>query len=102
MINTIRKKKLVVATVLCLLAATQIGRRRRQYKTRPINRRRRESNHFNYYLQLKQNDPDQFWKYTRMTRDSFTKLLSMVSPLIRTQKRKDGICAEQKLIITLQ
>lgn len=102
MINQIRKKKLAVGMMLCDLAAIKAGRLRRRFRTRPINRKRRDANHFKYFLEMKENDDEQFRKFTRMNKDSFEKLLAMLRPVIEKQRRKDGIGAEERLVITLQ
>lgn len=47
-------------------------------------------------------DPEQFFKYTRMSIPVFEKLLSKVRNMIEKQYRSDGIAPEERLIITLQ
>ena len=90
--------------ILCVYAALKITkiRRRRRFKTRPINRKRRLSGNFQYYINMKVWDLDQFFKYTRMTPPVFEKLLTWVKPHIQKEHRSDDITAEERLVITLQ
>ncbi|CAH1372814.1 unnamed protein product [Tenebrio molitor] len=79
--------------LLCSYVTLKTNRRRRRYKTRPINRQRRTQGSYNYFLKMKAADPEQFFKYTRMTVPVFEHLLSLVSQKISRGKRSDGICA---------
>lgn len=79
-----------------------IVRRPRRYKTRPINRNRKVENVYNYFLKMKTADPDQFFKYTRMTVPVFNELLGLVKNRISKRRIKDGISEEERLAITLQ
>ncbi|XP_050505859.1 uncharacterized protein LOC126884104 [Diabrotica virgifera virgifera] len=77
-------------------------RRQRRYKTRPINRNRKMKNAYNYFLNMKRADEEQFFKYTRMTVPVFNELLSLVKRKISKRKIKDGISEEERLALTLQ
>nr|CAH7749890.1 unnamed protein product [Callosobruchus chinensis] len=77
-------------------------RRTRRFKTRPINRTRRATGNYSYYQKMKSWDPEQFFKYTRMTIPVFENLLKKIKPRIRKQYRSDSITAEERLVITLQ
>lgn len=94
----------VCGLILCSYAAYLVTNRRRQrrFKVRPINRARRTSGNFNYYKKMKSWDPEQFFKYTRMTVPVFEKLLTKVRAKIGKQFRSDGISPEQRLVVTLQ
>ena len=43
-----------------------------------------------------------FFKYTRMSVASFTKLLEEITPLISSRRASDGIGSEQNLAIAFQ
>lgn len=94
-----------MGSFLCLyLLLNQKIRNNRICKTRPINRQRKQHGFFkSYFLPMKSNDREQFFKYTRMSVASFNKLLEMVTPLIRKRVvLPDAISAEERLAITLQ
>nr|CAI5866062.1 unnamed protein product [Callosobruchus analis] len=74
----------------------------KQFKRRPINRDRRRTGNYSYYLKIKQWDTEQFFKYTRMTIPVFEKLLLKIAPKIQHQYRSDGISCEERLVLTLQ
>nr|CAI5854602.1 unnamed protein product [Callosobruchus analis] len=74
----------------------------RRPERRPINRDRRRTGNYSYYLKMKQWDTEQFFKYTRMTIPVFEKLLLKIAPKIQHQYRSDGISCEERLVITLQ
>nr|CAI5830753.1 unnamed protein product [Callosobruchus analis] len=58
---------------------------------RPINRDRRRTGNYSYYLKMKQWDTEQFFKYTRMTIPVFEKLILKIAPKIQHQYRSDDI-----------
>ncbi|KAJ8964718.1 hypothetical protein NQ314_004683 [Rhamnusium bicolor] len=51
---------------------------------------------------MKSDDPEQFFKYTRMTTMVFDYLLSKLKNKLKRRKISDQICPEEKLAITLQ
>jgi hypothetical protein len=51
--------------LLCSYIILKTNRRRRRYKTRPINRQRKTQGSY-YFLKMKAADPEQFFKYTRL------------------------------------
>lgn len=57
---------------------------------------------FQYYKKMKSLDAEQFFKASRMTIPLFDELLEKVKPRISRQPRLDGICAEERLFVTLQ
>lgn len=72
--------------------------------TRYINRKRRESGFFNtYYLSMKEHDPEMFFKYTRMDKKTFQKLLKLVKPHVKLPQLKlpNRISLEERLVMTL-
>lgn len=91
--------------MLCVYVATKKTfqrRNKRRFKTRPINRARKVAGGFNYYLKMKTLDDEQFFKYTRLTKAAFDKLINILKPKLQRQPRSDGISPEERLIITLQ
>ncbi|KAL1516087.1 hypothetical protein ABEB36_000011 [Hypothenemus hampei] len=102
--ETNRKAFGALGLFLCIYVAIKLKKRRqlRLYKVRPINRNRRKTGNYRYYKDMKLKDSSQFFKYTCMTVSMFDKLLKKVSSKITKQTRSDGICPEQRLVITLQ
>nr|CAI5858488.1 unnamed protein product [Callosobruchus analis] len=91
-----------LGVLVCGYAAYLAKGRARRFKRRPINRDRRRTGNYSYYLKIKQWDTEQFFKYTRMTIPVFEKLLLKIAPKIQHQYRSDGISCEERLVITLQ
>lgn len=78
-------------------------RRKRRYKVRPLNRRRWVHGFYiSYFRRMKDIDPEQFFKYTRMNKMMFDALLTRVSPLIRKINMNQALCPEERLCMTLQ
>lgn len=104
----------VATALLLLLKKKQLLRKRRQsakkktlvrrYGCRPLNRERFIKGFYkSYFLKMKSIDPEQFFKYCRMTSQQFDVLLEKVEPLLQKEKRAlVGISVEQRLAITLQ
>lgn len=76
--------------------------RHRRFKIRPVNRNRKQLNVFdNLLLFMKNNDRDQFFKYTRMSPEMFDYLLNLIKPFIQKDPTKCPIETGQRLAITL-
>jgi hypothetical protein len=54
------------------------------------------------FLPMKANDPDQFFKYTRMTVEFFDHLCKLLEGKLVKRRISDRICPEEKIAITLQ
>jgi hypothetical protein len=54
------------------------------------------------FLPMKANDPDQFFKYTRMTVEVFDHLCKLPEGKLVKRRISDRICPEEKIAITLQ
>lgn len=89
----------VVVALIPLLRSYQ---QRRRHRIRPINLNRQNFSQFKYFQRMKSSDPEQFFKYTRMSVPQFDNLLEMVTPVIRRRKISLGITPEERLAITLQ
>lgn len=74
--------------LLCyLILLKQSGRKKRAFKTRLINRQRKTKGFYKtYFLPMKSNDAKQFFKYTRLSVESFNKLLLMVTPFLKKSR----------------
>lgn len=78
-------------------------RARRRYAVRPLNRARRQQGHFsNLVAYVKENDPEQFFKYTRMTSMQYDHLLELVERQLRKRPTKFTLSPSQQLAMTLQ
>ena len=75
---------------------------KRKYWVRPMLLERKEKGHFYTLFQfMKNNDHEQFFKFTRMTVSQFEKLLNLIErPLTKTSFR-EPLSAEHRLCITL-
>ncbi|XP_011874581.1 PREDICTED: uncharacterized protein LOC105565748 [Vollenhovia emeryi] len=74
----------------------------RRWWVRPINERRGQNGDFaTLFAELKE-DPDLFFRYTRMDVDTFYELLDMVRPYLQKTSLRKPICPEQRLAITLR
>ncbi|KAJ8964848.1 hypothetical protein NQ314_004566 [Rhamnusium bicolor] len=97
---------LLATSVLLLLGAALIrtnNRTSRRWKTRTIYRDRKQSGFYTVtFLKMKSDDPEQFFKYTRMTTMVFDYLLSKLKNKLKRRRISDQICPEEKLAITLQ
>lgn len=75
--------------------------RPRRWGVRPQNKERTQLGHFYKLIQIMKNkDPDQFYKYTRMTIPVFNKLLRLVSPYLEKDS-VTALCPAHRLLITL-
>ncbi|KAL1489235.1 hypothetical protein ABEB36_014168 [Hypothenemus hampei] len=94
----------VLGALLCVAAALKNRKKRnkRRFKVRPMNRRRKILGGYQYYKNIKSWDSQQFFKYTRLNKAAFQKLLNFIRPEIKIQPRSDGILPEERLVITLQ
>jgi len=92
---------------LCLLALWQRRERsknwlNRRWWVRPINVARPIYDDFEHLFQeLKYNDADIFFRYVRMTKETFSLLLQMTK-IFLTKLSKRAFSPEQRLIITLR
>jgi membrane peptidoglycan carboxypeptidase len=82
-----RRRKIITAIAMMLLlsAATVVAvqstgpRRPRRWAVRPLNRERITFGHYHSLVQfIKQNDKEQFFKYTRLSPALFNALLAIV------------------------
>jgi len=93
---------IIAGVVLCCLLLNKI-RKKRTIKTRLINRQRNKLGFYKtYFIPMKQNDHQQFFKYTRMSVISFDQLLEKLTPYLQKRNLPDLICPEQHLAMTLQ
>lgn len=75
--------------------------RPRRWGVRPQNKERTQLGHFYKLIQIMKNkDPDQFYKYTRMTIPVFNKLLGLVSSYLE-KNSETALCPAHRLLITL-
>ena len=77
----------------------------RKYWVRPLFRQREELGSFNIlFKQMRQNDREQFFRYSRMSPESLDYLSHLVAPYIKKSKTKfrDPISPVVRLAITLR
>src|SRR5580765_8418270 len=96
----------VQVAVLALYTAWKAERgkrwKNRRWWVRPINRRRAEYGDFATLFSELKEDPDLFFRYTRMDVLTFYELLRLVSPYLQKRSIRPSICPEQRLAITLR
>lgn len=69
---------------------------------RPINLKRPWYGDYEHlFHELKYDDPDMFFRYVRMTKETFHLLLNMTKPFL-TKANKRAFSPEQRLTITLR
>lgn len=87
------------ATAVCVAAGV---RKKRRFKTRPMNRQRNVHSIFERLVKYAEvDDVGQFFKYTRMTPQLFNYLLSLIEPHLKKNKSKNPISPKQCLVVTL-
>jgi len=104
-----RKEDLIFAEILIVTMgmALLLQRKRsrkwqnRQWWVRPINRMRPYLGDFYYLLQEMKDDPQMFFRYTRMTVPIFYKLLEMTRASL-TKRNHRALVPEERLAITLR
>jgi hypothetical protein len=86
------------------LAKKRRKRRGRKFPIRPVFKLRKELGEFtNFFTEIKENDEEIFFKYTRMDKNTFGVLLSLVSPaLTKSCKTTVVISPEERLALTLR
>jgi len=76
--------------------------RNRRWWVRPINNRRAEYGDFATLFSELKEDPDLFFRYTRMDVPTFYELLRLISPYLQKRSLRRPICPEQRFAITLR
>lgn len=91
----------MLGLTLCsyMLTLQDKKKRHRRFKVRPINKARKQSGGYQYYKKMRTWDEEQYFKYTRMNKSSFNKLLSFTKPHITKQYRSDGISADYHIAV---
>lgn len=85
---------LIIALLFTLVATASriisIKKRNRRFAVRPTNRLRNEKGFFNTLIQdmLKKEEEDQFFKYTRMTKNQFIYLHKLIEPFLKRDLKK--------------
>ena len=75
-----RSRRLKIALVLALYVMLRRRRRRRSVWVRPIFVRRRQQGEYHQLLQeMRLADPESHFRYMRMSKERFDRLLAMVS-----------------------
>lgn len=90
----------------CYLSALQQSKQKqkRRWWVRPIISRRKDKGHFDNLMQeLKFEDKDWFYAYTRMERRQFEWILRKISPFLEKEHlMREPLSPELKLIVTLR
>ncbi|KAK5644198.1 hypothetical protein RI129_008043 [Pyrocoelia pectoralis] len=74
----------------------------RRWWVRPANRSRNKDGYFiNNYLQLKEIDPEDFFKHTRMTRNLYNRIINLLEPELTKHSIRKPISFECRLALTL-
>jgi hypothetical protein len=88
--------------ILAREACSLTERQNRRWAVRPINQNKNQSAFMNLIPEMKINDPEEFFSYTRMNLVQYNQLLSMVTPYIEGRQTISSIPAEVKLLVTLR
>lgn len=76
--------------------------RNRRWWVRPIFTKREELGAFATLFKELKDDPDLFFRYTRMDPPMFQELLQLMGPALEKKSIRKPICPEQRLAITLR
>lgn len=104
MLNDIDIVLLLLFCILLKKKTTQQQQiRHRRWYVRPLNLERTLHGHYNTIFSImRNNDQEQFFKYTRMTVVQFKKLFDVVGPHLERKKNHSlPISSEERLLITL-
>jgi hypothetical protein len=75
----------------------------RRYSVRPVNRDRSKSFYYKRFLLIKKQDDQLFLELTRMNVTTWNKLLTLIKPRLRMNRRLNrSICEEERLAVTIQ
>lgn len=75
---------------------------KRKYWVRPMLLQRKQKGHFHILFQfIKNNDDEQFLKFTRMTVLQFKRLLKLVQKPLTKKSIREPLSPEHRLCITL-
>lgn len=91
-----------LATLVCLMNKRK---RVRRCGVRPINKKRKTQGFFMTLVRTMKTgelDGEQFFKYTRMTKNQFSYLLHLAGPSLQKNEKKFHIPPEHRLMITIQ
>lgn len=73
----------------------------RRWWVRPINRRKREGFVSNLFREIKSNDHEEFFMYTRLCPEQYKILLELTTPYLTKYSNRKPLSPEIKLVITL-
>lgn len=107
--SSMDRELFVISSFLQLSTMYMILRKRKKSKrwknrkwlVRPINTRRMQQGDFQHLFQEMKEDPDLFFRYTRMDMNTFSILLTMLFPYL-SKKSPKALAPEQRLAITLR
>lgn len=74
----------------------------RRFWVRPLFKMRKEVGFYAGIYPHLTNDPEMFLHYTRMEPETFHKLLRLVGPSITKLSKREPLCLEERLLITLR
>lgn len=77
-------------------------RRRRRWGVNPIFRNRCKFGAFAHLFKELKSSPEDFFRFLRMTRDSFDQLVKLITPFLQKHSRREFISVSERLVITLR
>jgi len=99
------KKALVAINLIKIIIQLFHKKRKtskRKYWVQPMLLQRKSKGHFNNLFQfIKNNDDEQFFKFTRMTVRQFEMLLEIIQESLRKRSICESLSPEHQLCITL-
>ena len=104
MVVSKRKKSAIIIALLNQEDDYEIRSKKRRLWSKEWLRKREKFSHMMLLKELKENNPEDYRNYLRMTDEAFTDLLSLVSPRITKEDTvmRQAISAEERLISTLR
>ncbi len=89
--------------IFYLVSLGEEGRRERRWEVRPINTRREEQGEFVLVREMRRIDPEQHFKYFRMSANRFYYLVRRISTFIHHEPTtSDHESLKERLAVTLQ
>lgn len=100
----IKKRKMCVTALLIGIQYLLLKRRKdRRWWVRSINsNRRNQGDYHNLIQEMRLQDPEMFFNYTRLNVDQFDLLLSWIGPAIRKHSFREPISPGARLALTLR
>lgn len=98
-----KKKMLLLTAVAIANRKICVKSKKKRWHIRPINRNREKYGRFlTTFKCMKENDPEEFFAYTRLHVEEFNMLLNLIHDSCVKRSMRSAITVEERLAITLR